>query len=121
MTGSRILFIYNADAGFVPLMRDWLVKLFRPAIYPCRLCALTHGLFAMHGQWARTLAALPIDHVALYRDEWRVRYPCDETTLPAILLERDGERRLLVSAEDFADMADLDRLVALLHARLQAA
>lgn len=120
MAGDRILIIYNADSGLVPLVRDWLVKMLRPATYPCRLCALTHGAFTMHRPWADLLAALPVAHVALHRDEWQAMAPGDATALPAILLERDDARHVLVSAADFAALADLDALIALLRMRLAA-
>lgn len=121
MADARILIVYNADSGLVPLVRDWLVKMLRPAAYPCRLCALTYGPFRMHRRWAEVLAGLPAPPIALHRDEWQALAPGDGTALPAILQESAGARRVLVSAEDFAGLADLDALVALLDARLAAA
>lgn len=45
----RLVIVYNANAGLLAGAMDSLHKLFAPASYPCKLCALTYGLLSMRG------------------------------------------------------------------------
>jgi hypothetical protein len=121
VASARLLMIYNADGGLVNGAMDLLHKTFRPETYPCRLCDVTYGTFGMKRDWRATIEALPLPVTFLHRDEWLAERPGDPTALPAILLDSGGALRPLVSAEDFAVVADLAGLKALLAARLSAA
>lgn len=117
---TRILMLYNADAGLINGALDSLHKLFSPSTYACRLCELTYGLASMKTDWRATVDALPHPVTFLHKDEWEAHSPSNPIPLPAILLESETGLETLISAAEFAQITSLGALQALLAARLQA-
>ena len=116
---TRLILVYNADGGLLNALKDMVHKIASPATYPCSLCALTYGAFAMHGRWRRFLAALPATKVFHHRDDFAVAFPGHGIALPAILLaEGDKPPAVLVSAAELDALPDLAGLIALVEARL---
>jgi len=118
---TRLLMVYNADSGLANAALESLHKLFSPATYACRLCAITYGLVAMKSAWRSTIEALPHPAVFLHKDEWLAAYPANPTRLPAILRETDAGLETLISAEDFAAINSLAALQAELARKLHQA
>jgi hypothetical protein len=117
-----LLFVYNADGGWLNALADMVHKLVSPATYPCSLCALTYGAVAKRPAWRGFLARLGMPTLFLYRDEFRETLDSRDIALPAILLSSDGQRpEVLVSAAELDALADLTALVALLERRLTSA
>lgn len=113
-SGRRLLFVYNADAGLFNTVADIGHKLFSPATYPCRLCALTHGYFTTSAQWKHFVAGLPVPCEFLHRDEFLRRYPGMDIRLPAVLLEEAGALLPCLSVADLDachDLAALEELI----------
>jgi hypothetical protein len=121
MAAPRLLFVYNADSGVLNALADMVHKIVSPATYPCSLCALTYGWFAMDRDWRRFLKRLPAEPVFYHRDEFMESYPQLSIGFPAILLERgDGTLPgLLISAHELDGLDDLGQLMALLMERLK--
>lgn len=118
---TRLILVYNADGGLLNAAKDTVRKLVKPAGYPCSLCALTHGWVSMHGKWRRFLASLPQDKTMHHRDDFAMAFPDLRAALPAILLaEGAAPPRVLVSAAELDALRDLDALIALVAARLDA-
>lgn len=116
---SRLVIVYNANAGLLAGAMDSIHKLFAPASYPCKLCALTYGLLAMQGEWRRFLDGLGIDLVFHHRPDFRAAYPAQaDWPLPLIAVADEGAMTRLVSAADFDTIADLPALMALVRERL---
>lgn len=116
---ARLVMIYNADGGLLNGVRDSLWKTFAPASYPCALCALAFGFLAMHGEWKRFLARIPLPRRELHKDDYRGELPGFAGALPAIVLERaDGSLDLIASASEMAAMAGLGELIAHCERRL---
>jgi len=40
---QRLLFVYNADGGLLPGLKDMFHKILSPGTYPYSLCAVTYG------------------------------------------------------------------------------
>jgi hypothetical protein len=119
---ARLILIYNADAGLLNAVKDTVHKVLRPETYPCSLCALTYGWFAMHSDWRRFLFRLPMEKVFLHRNEAAKALPGIEVDAPAILLDTgDGEPQELVSAAELNAMQHRQTLMALLLERLRQA
>jgi hypothetical protein len=112
----RLLFVYNADGGWVAGAFDLAHKLLSPSTYPCRLCDVTYGSFGMKRHWAEAVARLPLPAAFLHRDE----FPCTDVPLPAVLLETGKDLDTLVSAEDFAAITRIDALEAAVLSALRA-
>lgn len=116
---ARLVMIYNADGGLLNAVRDSFWKTFAPASYPCALCALAFGFFAMHGAWKRFLARVPLQRRELHKDDYREELPRFDGALPAILLQRaDGRLDLVASAAQMEAMEGLDELIAHCERRL---
>lgn len=116
---ARLLLVYNADAGLLNAARESLLKVFAPSKVPCSLCALTHGLFTMDGDWRMFLSSLPLEIDEYHRDEVADAFPDLEIALPAILLAV-GERKpkVLIAARELDAMANLDELIEQVQDRL---
>ena len=119
---TRLIMVYNADGGWLNAVKDAVWKVVRPLTYPCSLCALTYGWVSMHGSWRRFLAGLPQESVFHHRDDFARAFPGRDLALPAILLDAaGGDLHVLVSAAELDALPDLDALIALVAARLEAA
>jgi hypothetical protein len=124
MTDSalRLILVYNADGGVLNGLRDSVWKAFRPSTYPCSLCALTFGWFAMHRPWRQFLDSLPHEKVYLHKDEIDQALPGLDFALPAILVAAGRQQpEVLVSANALDALPDLDALIALVGKRLSEA
>ena len=114
-----LIFVYNANAGILSALGDMVHKIVSPATYPCSLCALTYGPFAMRAQWRKFLAGLPYARLFLYRDEVHGDLGMTNLPLPAILLARGpGTPEVLVNADELNALPDLAALIALVKERL---
>lgn len=119
---DRLILVYNANAGLLNAIKDTVHKITAPATYPCSLCALTYGWFAMHGRWRRFLASLPHDKVFHHRDDFAVAFPAMALPLPVILLQQENAfPRVLISAAELDALPELVALIALAEQRLALA
>jgi len=117
----KLLFVYNADAGFVSGMMDSIHKTVSPETYECALCQLTYGLFTMDKSWRTYLQSLPIESVFFHREEFKSAYPGTTFSLPVILLERGETLLELVSAEQMGALSDVNSLISTLDSALMNA
>ena len=108
----HLLFVYNADSGLFNTISDIGHKIFSPQTYDCRLCAITHGYFVERKAWRTFIEALAAECEFLHRDEFRRRYPANDTSLPAVLrVTRDGPVPCMDSTQvaGCADLGDLQK------------
>ena len=118
----RLVIVYNANAGLLAGAMDSLHKLFAPATYPCKLCALTYGLLAMRREWRAYLDGLAMEILFHHRPDFRAAFPqAADWPLPLIAVEQDGQLAVLISAADFAGIVDLPQLMAVVARRLPGA
>lgn len=118
---QRLLFVYNADGGLLPSLKDMFHKLLSPATYPCSLCAVTYGATSMRPEWKDFVRSLPVPVTFLHRDEFERDYPeVRSPRLPAAFaVAESGELSPFIQAEEM-DATDLNGLMALVRARLAA-
>ncbi|CAF4071854.1 unnamed protein product [Rotaria sordida] len=110
---NRLVFVYNADSGFLNMLKDWTHKIVRPSTYNCRLCALTYGNTGMHKKWHAFISNLSFDTVFLHRDEFGKEYPSlKDTPLPCIFVEQKHDKRMkvILDAETINKQQTLDQL-----------
>lgn len=116
---SRLLLIYNADAGIVAGLGDLIHKLVSPATYPCSLCGTTYGVLGMDRRWRDWLAAQPLPVAFYHRPDFRAEFPALATEpLPLIGRDDDGSVTILLDAAALAGLPTVDSLIATLTARL---
>ncbi len=121
MTGSSptLICVYNARGGLLNAAADMVHKILAPATYPCSLCALTYGPFAMRAAWRATLDRLGLPVMFIYRDEFREALDRRDLPLPAVLLGHEASPPdVLISAAELDALPDLKALIGLLEQRL---
>ena len=116
---QRLLFVYNADGGLLPSLKDAFHKVLSPSTYPCSLCGITHGTTQMRPEWKQFVKALPVPVAFLHRDEFARDFPqWQQHRLPAAFAEAEaGELAPFIEADEM-DAADLNGLMAMVQARL---
>jgi hypothetical protein len=115
---KTLLFVYNADSGFLNAIKDGIEKITDPDGYGCKLCSLTYGVATMKGSWRKFLNTLPIESKFLHRDEYRKKYQ-DDIPLPATFIEENGILTLIISSEEYGEFTTLKGLETLLKIRLR--
>lgn len=118
---GKLIFVYNADSSVFAIMSGAVRKAVAPDTYRCNLCMVTHGTMSMKKEWREFLNALPYNKEFLHRDEFFVKYSdlLNKIDLPAILLERKGSVRLLLSAKEINDEKDVRGLSSLISRKLR--
>lgn len=115
---KTLLFVYNADSGFLNAIKDGLEKITDPKGYGCRLCGLTYGVATMKKSWRSFLKTLPLQSKFLHRDEFVEKYG-EHTPLPATFIEESGELALIISSEEYNELTTLEQLESFLVEKLQ--
>lgn len=116
---KRLVIVYNANAGLAAGVMDSVHKIVSPSTYPCQLCAVTYGLTSMKRDWRVFLDGLGMELVFHHRPDFRQAFPvAAEWPLPLVAVEEGGVLRVLVSAADFVEIADVPALILTLTDRL---
>lgn len=117
---SKLIFVYNADAGFFNMISDIAHKIFSPSTYPCRLCDLTYGILKVRPEWEEFVENAAVPFEFLHKDEFHTHFPGMETRpLPAVFQKgENGALTEIISPEQLAAMQTLDELKRLVLMRL---
>jgi hypothetical protein len=112
---QTLLFVYNAEAGFLNKLIDFTHKSLKPSTYPCSLCQLTYGTFSAKPEWNDFIKGLDLKVNFLYKDE----LGSANYELPIILLEDEKkEVSILVDNETLNRIKTLDELIKLIKTQL---
>lgn len=115
---TELLFVYNADSGFLNGAVDMFHKILSPKTYPCSLCGITYGNTSMRAEWKAYIQSLPAKTRFLHRDEFLTEFPhLREYSLPAVFKESNKEWQLFLSKTEL-DSLDLPSLIEIITARL---
>ncbi|MEX1000760.1 MAG: GTPase [Crocinitomicaceae bacterium] len=115
----QLIFVYNANSGFLNGAMDTLHKIIKPQTYQCSLCQLTYGSVKMKSKWKEFLESLPMDKEFYHKDEFLEKYPNKNIELPAVLISEDeSDPTTLLSAHQLADAEDLNQLIEMLQEKL---
>ncbi len=120
MTQPTLVFVYNADSGFVNTLLDIGHKIVSPRTYACNLCAITHSTFSMRDEWKRFVAGLGVPIEFLHRDEIEKQYGIRDVGLPAVFRRRNGALDVWITREEINCCRSLGELEQLVKTRLQA-
>ena len=116
---SKLIFVYNADSGFMNGMFDLFHKMMKPSSYSCDLCKITHNHTGMRKGWKNYLGSLKIEKDFLHKDEFKKQFPnYASIELPGIFVQ-DDELTQIISAKDLKG-ADLNQLTNLLKDKLNS-
>ena len=117
----KLLFVYNANSGFVSTMLDGAHKIISPGTYKCCLCKLTFGNFSEKDAWKQFRESSGIEMQFLHRDEFAdlpVSRNFRGLQFPVVLLESEGETDVLINSEELNEMKEIQELIGLLSERL---
>lgn len=120
MDKPTLIFVYNADSGFVNTLLDIGHKIVSPQTYSCNLCAITHSTFSMRDEWKNFVAELGVSVEFLHRDELEKQYGMCDVGLPAVFCETDGALETWVSREEINHCRSLEDLERLIRTKLRA-
>lgn len=116
MLNNTLVFVYNADSGFFNTLADIGHKIVSPGTYECKLCALTHDVFAVKKVWQGFVASHPgVAWRFYHRDEFNRVYPDVGEALPAVFLETDDGIRTIISKGQLEALEDVQGLMALVE------
>jgi len=113
-----LVLVYNADAGLFNMLADIGHRVVSPTTYPCALCELTHGYFAMRGTWATFAESLAMSVTYLHRDQFRALFPDDAESLPAVFRVTGGDWRRLLDRDALRGYRSVTELADAIRALL---
>lgn len=112
----ELLFIYNANSGYLSGLFDSLHKSISPKTYPCKLCALTYGSFSMKEEWKSYLDSININKLFLHKDELGPEF--DDIKLPAVVLRSGEDLKVLIDRDGFDKTDSINQLKSILDQKL---
>lgn len=112
---NKLIFVYNADSGYLNVALDMAHKIFSPATYPCSLCDLTYGIFKIRPEWEDFIQNSPLPFEFLHKDEFLKDYPNHASTiLPTVLAEENGKLEVFIPADQLQKLKSIGELKALI-------
>lgn len=120
MSQPTLVFVYNADSGFVNTLLDIGHKIVSPRTYACNLCAITHSTFTMRDEWKQFVARLGVPIEFLHRDELERQYGIRDVGLPAVFRQRNGTLEVWITQEQINRCRSLEELEQLVKTKLPA-
>ncbi len=98
----KLVFVYNADSGFINTLIDIGHKAISPQTYECNLCGLTFGLVGEHKQWKKFREESNTEMEFLHRDEFEQKYS-RKFEYPVILKE-DNDLSVMISQAELNEI-----------------
>lgn len=97
---KKLIFVYNADAGYFNMVADIAHKIFSPTTYPCSLCDLTYGVFKIRPEWADFIEKSPIPLEFLHKDAFLTQFSdLKNVALPVVLKVNDADVTTLMDKQ----------------------
>ncbi|MDD1694497.1 MAG: hypothetical protein LUQ71_07215 [Methanoregula sp.] len=116
--GKTLLFVYNADSGVFPGMKDYSLKSGTSNTRQfCNLTAITNSPIGMKKDWKRFVRELDIPARFLNRNEFVSEIGAGLITFPAILVQTGKDLLMLASSEEINRCQSLEDLINLVKAR----
>lgn len=107
----KLVFVYNADSGFLNSLLDIGHKIIKPETYTCNLCSLTFGNFAENAKWKEFREGSAHEMEFLHRDEFEGKYGL-KLDCPVILKEVGGKLEVAIDSARLNTFKSLDELIA---------
>jgi len=107
----KIIFVYNADSGFVSSLLDIGHKVISPDTYSCNLCKMTYGVIGEREEWKKYRESSKNEMEFLHKDEFENKYK-EKREYPIILKMNDSnELDELISKEELNGMKSVSELI----------
>jgi hypothetical protein len=105
----ELIFVYNADSGFMNTMLDIGHKIVNPETYSCNLCKMTFDTFRENKKWKEFRENSAFKMEFLHRDEFEKKYPL-RFEYPVVLKKTDPIK-IAISPNTLAEFKTLDELM----------
>ncbi|MFA6332660.1 MAG: hypothetical protein WCX22_06910 [Methanoregula sp.] len=116
--GKTLIFVYNADGGVLPGMKDYSSKTGGShGKDSCNLTAITYSPIGMKKDWKRFVKDLGIPARFLNRNEFFSELGTGITTFPAILVQAGKDLLLVASSDEINRCQNLEDLISLVQPR----
>jgi len=112
-----IIFIYNADSGFLKATVGYVHKIVSPKTYQCNLCAVTFDNLGMNKEWKQFIKSLDVEVEFLHRDEFIAKYK-KEGKFPSAFL-KNKELELFISQDEMNALKNHHELIDLVKKKLE--
>ena len=109
----KLLFIYNANAGFGNSLLDSAHKIFSPSTYNCNLCDITFGIFTENKVWKEFREEADLTLEFLHKDEFSKRYlsKYKKYSLPIILKQSEENLEVFLTTEKLNSFKTSEELI----------
>jgi hypothetical protein len=117
----KLIFIYNANSGFLDKILDGAHKILSPFTYDCNLCAMTFGNFTEDELWKEFRKITPVTMGFIYKDKFLQTYNSKNLhplIFPTILIETATNLELFISSEILNEMTTSKSLIEEITKRL---
>jgi hypothetical protein len=115
---NNLVFIYNADSGILPKMKDYAHKGAADEAGGCNLYAVTHSPIGMKKEWRRFVHGLGIPVRFLSRNEFSSEFGPGSETFPIAFIQSGKDLTPFITTDEIDQCAHLDDLVNLVQQRL---
>ncbi|MEL7011601.1 MAG: GTPase [Cyanobacteria bacterium J06588_4] len=109
VTPMELIFVYNADSGFINTLMDIGHKALDPDTYQCNLCSLTFGIVGEHKKWRQFREESSAEMRFLHRDEFEQEYQ-QEFDYP-VILKSEPQLEVAISRSELEDIPTLENLI----------
>ncbi|MDH5571198.1 MAG: GTPase [Gammaproteobacteria bacterium] len=107
----KIIFVYNADSGFVNALLDIGHKAISPDTYQCSLCSITHGVLKERDEWKQFRESSDNELVFLHRDEFEKKYKIKKNYPVVLIQQASGHFDELIDRDSLNEMKDMNALI----------
>ena len=117
--GKTLLFVYNADGGVLPGMKDYSSK--TGASHgkdSCNLTAITYSPIGMKKDWKRFIRELGVPARFMNRNEFSSEVGTGLTTFPTILVQVGKDILQVASTDEINRCQCLEDLMSLVQQRI---
>ncbi|WAC05054.1 MAG: hypothetical protein OS112_00060 [Methanoregula sp.] len=116
--GRSLVFVYNADSGILPRMKDQISRQETTGTDRCNLWTLTFSPIGMKKEWKRVVHDLGIPVRFLSRDEFAREFRSVAATFPAAFLQTGNDLFHFISTDEINQCAQLEDLITIVRQRL---
>lgn len=106
----HLLFIYNANSGYVNSTFDALHKIVSPNTYQCSLCSLTHGAFVEKKEWSEFVKQSHHTFEFSHKDEFEEQFQ-QKFSYPCVLSKNESSFDIILDGDTMNSLNNLEDLI----------
>lgn len=115
---KKVIFVYNANSGFVSVVKDFWKKILRPSSYSCNLCLQTFSVFGIKKDWKNFLQNLEIETEFLHKNEFEENYDIKDAKYPSAYIQDNGNLELFITQEEMNNVKSLEEMEDLVSKKI---